>query len=129
MGLGLNQAREQRQEGWTQVGKGYLHKTQGPQRTQLDGQRRKVKAQSYWSRSSWSHDRQADRVGRLWEPEIICLQIPGSTAQGPGESISEFFLSLSWGAGGLLPKATGGGISSSQIFPPFLTVASWDSRV
>lgn len=73
--------------------------------------------------------RQAGGVGRLWEPEIVCLQIPGSMAQRPEESISEFLLALSWGAEGLLPKATGGGISSSQIFPPFLTVASWDCRV
>lgn len=58
-----------------------------------------------------------------------CLHIPGSMAQEPAESISESLLGLSWWAGGLLPKATGGGISSSQILPPFLAVASWDSRV
>lgn len=41
----------------------------------------------------------------------------------------ELLLVVSWGDRGFLPKATGGGISSSLIFLPLLTAASWDSRV
>lgn len=48
---------------------------------------------------------------------------------GAGRSASGLLLVVSWAAGGLFPKATGGGISSSLIFLPFLTAASWDSKV
>ena len=52
-----------------------------------------------------------------------------SLAGAAGGSASGLLLAVSWGARGLLPKATGGGISSSLIFLPFLTAASWDSSV
>lgn len=62
-------------------------------------------------------------------PGSDCLQIPGSTEGAAGASASGLLLLVSWGARGLLPKATGGGISPSLIFLPFLTAASWDSSV
>lgn len=57
------------------------------------------------------------------------LQIPGSTEGAAGGSASGLLSVVSWEAKGLLPKATGGGISSSLIFLPFFTAASWDSSV